>query len=166
MTRSQRLFAHLRATRKQARTLFPAVTLQALQGCIAAGEKQHRAEIRVIVEAALPLTAIWRGESARARAHELFSHYRIWDTEENCGILVYINVADHKVEILPDRGVGKALKREDWHTVCQTMTRGFAAGNYHDSLLQAMTQLNHLLTQHFPDQSGHKNQLSDRPLML
>src|SRR5450830_313962 len=120
MAKFARLLTHLGATRNQARRLFPHATLQAVQSAIAAGEALHRAEIRVIVEAALPLTAVWRGESARARAHELFSHYRIWDTEENCGILVYINVADHKVEILPDRTVGKVLQREQWHAVCQT----------------------------------------------
>jgi len=166
MTPFARLLRHLSATRSQARRLFPRATLQAVQACIAAGEKYHRAEIRVIVEAALPLATVWRGDSSRARAHELFSHYRIWDTEENCGILLYINVADHKLEILPDRQVGKALKREDWQAVCQTMTNGFASKNYHDSLLQALTQLNALLAQHFPDQDKHKNQLSDRPLVL
>lgn len=166
MAKLNRLFKHLTATRSQARNLFPRSTLQAVQACIAAGEKQHRAEIRLIVEAALPLNTVLRGESSRTRAHELFSHYRIWDTEENCGILIYINVADHKVEILPDRTVGRALKRDDWHAVCQTMTRGFAGKKYHDSLLLALTQLNELLAVHFPDQDKHKNQLSDRPLIL
>lgn len=166
MTKLSRLLTHLGTTRNQARALFPTATLQAVQAHIGEGESQHRAEIRVIVEAALPLTAVWQEESSRARAHELFSHYRIWDTDENCGILIYINVADHKVEILPDRGVGKVLKRDDWQAVCQIMTRGFASGNYHDSLMLALTQLNDLLAQHFPDQERHKNQLSDRPLML
>src|SRR5450830_228903 len=166
MAKLNRLFKHLTATRSQARNLFPRSTLQAVQACIAAGEKQHRAEIRLIVEAALPLNTVLRGESSRTRAHELFSHYRIWDTEENCGILIYINVADHKVEILPDRIVGRALKRDDWHAVCQTMTRGFAEKKYHDCLLLALTQLNELLAVHFPDQDKHKNQLSDRPLIL
>ncbi|WP_050475783.1 TPM domain-containing protein [Herbaspirillum rhizosphaerae] len=166
MAQFNRLLRHLFGTRSQARKLFPRATLQAVQAGIAAGEKQHRAEIRCIVEAALPLSAVLRGESSRARAHELFSHYRIWDTEENCGILIYINVADHKVEILPDRTVDKVLKRDDWHAVCQTMTRGFAGKKYHDSLLQALTQLNALLAEHFPDQDKHRNQLSDRPLML
>jgi uncharacterized membrane protein len=166
MAKLNRLLKHLIATRSQARNLFPRSTLQAVQACISAGEKQHRAEIRLIVEAALPLNTVLRNESSRARAHELFSHYRIWDTEENCGILIYINVADHKVEILPDRTVGRVLKREDWHAVCETMTRGFAEKNYHDSLLLALTQLNELLAVHFPDQDKHKNQLSDRPLIL
>lgn len=161
-----RIWRHLCSTRSAARRAFPATTLQAIQATIGRGEAVHRAEVRVVVEAALPLAALWQGESARARAHELFSHYRIWDTEENCGILLYINLADHKVELLPDRGVAHAVKRADWQLVCATITDGFAQELYHDSVLAALTQLNALLAQHFPCNGSHQNQLSDRPLLL
>jgi len=166
MAKFARLLTHLGATRNQARRLFPHVTLQAVQSAIAAGEALHRAEIRVIVEAALPLAAVWRGESSRARAHELFSHYRIWDTEENCGVLLYINVADHRVEIIPDRVVGRALKQADWKAVCSTITQGFRDQIYHDGLVQGLAQLNTLLAHNLPHADAHKNELSNRPLIL
>lgn len=166
MAKFKRLLRHLFATRSQAQKLFPRATLQAVQAGIATGEKQHRAEIRLIVEAALPLSAVVRGESSRARAHELFSHYRIWDTEENCGILLYINVADHRVEIIPDRLVGRALKQAEWKAVCSTITQGFRDQIYHDGLVQGLAQLNALLAHNLPHGDAHKNELSNRPLIL
>lgn len=166
MNKFTRILRHLRHTRATAKALVPPSTLQAIQACIGAGEAEHRAEVRLVVEAALPLAALLRNESSRARAHELFSHYRIWDTEENSGVLVYINLADHRVEIITDRAVGRVLKHAEWEAVCSTMTRGFAAGIYHDSTLEALVQMNRMLALHFPQTSHHKNEISNRPLML
>ncbi len=166
MTRLLRLWRHLSSSRRSARRLFPHTTLQAIQASIADGESRHRAEVRVVIEAALPLASVWQGHGARARAHELFSHYRLWDTEDNSGVLVYLNLADHKIEIVPDRSVGRALKPADWQSICATMSAGFARAAYHDSVLAALTQLHTLLAQHYPRSGPQHNQLSDRPLML
>ncbi|HJU70554.1 MAG TPA: TPM domain-containing protein [Paucimonas sp.] len=161
-----RALRHLATTTSTGRRAFPARTLEAIQAAIAAGEKQHRAEVRLIIEPALPMQMAAGGHSARERARELFSLYRIWDTEENCGILVYINLADHKVEIIADRAVGRALAAGDWQTVCKTMTQGFARGEFHDSAIAGLTQLNGLLAAKFPDDGARQNQLSNRPLIL
>ncbi|OWY28777.1 TPM domain-containing protein [Herbaspirillum robiniae] len=162
-----RLLHHLAMTHGAARRAFPSATLKAIQAGIAAGEKMHRAQVRVIVEASLSLGAIWRRESARQRAHELFSRYRIWDTEENCGVLVYLNLADHKVEIVADRGVSRLVTRRQWQDVCGVMTAGYARGAYHDSTLQALGQLNALLAGVMPnDGASDRNELSDKPLVL
>ncbi|MEN3275999.1 MAG: hypothetical protein V7631_1789 [Massilia sp.] len=120
----------------------------------------------MIVEPALPLQAVWSGASSRARARDLFAHYRVWDTEENCGVLVYVNLADHKVEIVADRGVGKVIGAREWQAICRTMTRGFAEGRYHDSTIAALGELNALLQAHYPDDGSSRNQLSDKPVML
>lgn len=165
-TRYTRLWRHLTTTTLAARRAFPHATLKAVQAAIAEGETVHRAEVRVIVEAALPAKQVWHDGTARERAIELFSKYRIWDTEENCGLLVYINMADHKVEIVPDRNVNRSMSKQQWHSVCKTMTAGFAAGVYHDSVLAALTELNGLLAQHYPHVEGQSNQLSDKPILL
>ena len=104
--------------------------------------------------------------SARERARELFAQYGIWDTEENCGILVYIDLADHKVEIIADRAVNRLLATADWQAVCRTMTEGYARGDYRDSTIAGMRQLNELLAAQFPADGSRPNQLSNRPLVL
>jgi len=161
-----RLFAHARTTSAAGRRAFPPATLQAIEETIAAGEKRHRAEVRLIVEPALGMQAVLNGMAARARARELFAHYRIWDTEENCGVLVYVNLADRQVEIVADRGVGKVVAAKEWHAICRTMTQGFAQGVFHDSVIAALSQLNALLEKHYPDDGSTRNQLSDKPVVL
>ncbi|WP_211453251.1 TPM domain-containing protein [Collimonas antrihumi] len=162
----QRLWRHLLTTRRSAQRAFTAATLKAIQQKIAEGEITHRAEVKMIVEGSLSLPAVLNGVTSRNRAHELFSHYRIWDTEENVGVLLYVNLADHKVEIIVDRAIGRATKSAEWQAVCKTMTKEFANGAFHDSTLAALEQMNALLTQHFPDQDRKKNELSDKPLVL
>ncbi len=162
----QHIIKHLFTSGRAARRLFPDTALQAIQATIAAGEKRHNAEVRIAIEAALPFTTSIKGQSTRARAHELFSLHRIWDTEDNCGILLYINLAARKVEIVADRNVGKALSRDQWQTICQTVTTGFAVNIFQGSVIKALEQMNDFLAQHFPAQGKHHNQLSNRPLVL
>ncbi len=161
----QRLLAHLRTTSAAGRRAFPPDTLRAIEQAITEGETRHRAEVRLIVEPSLPAAAVWNGASTRARARELFARYGVWDTEENCGVLVYVNLADRKVEIVADRGIGKTVAASDWQAVCRTMTSGFAQGRYHDSALAAIAQLNALLERHYPD-NGAANQLPNKPILL
>lgn len=166
MNKLRRAWRHLFTTTADGRRAFPLESLEKIQQAIAAGEQLHRAEIRLIVEPALSLDDALEGLSARDRARELFSQYAVWDTEENCGILVYINLADHKVEIVADRAVNRLLSAPDWQAVCATMTQGYAQGDYHGSTIAGMEQLNALLAAQFPAEGTRANQLPDRPLVL
>jgi uncharacterized membrane protein YgcG len=166
MNKFSRALRHLCTTRYSGKKAFPCATLTAIQQAIADGESLHRAEIRLIVEPSLELSEIFAGVSSRQRAHELFSQYRIWDTEENAGILIYIELADHQVEIVADRGIASLIPNHYWHAICKTMTEGFAQGKYHDSVLQGLQQLNAVLQEHFPEQDRQANQLSNKPILL
>lgn len=170
MNKFSRALRHAGTTKSHGKKAFPSATLSAIQTIIAAGETQHRAEIRLIVEPSLDLTEVLSGMTSRERARELFTHYHIWDTEENCGILIYINLADHQVEIIADRGIARLVPPSDWHAVCKTMTDGFAQKNYHDSVLNGLQQLNTLLQKYFPEgespQGPQPNQLSNQPILL
>lgn len=161
-----RLWKHLTTTASVGRRAFPQETLNAIQQAIADGERQHRAEVRVVIEADLRPWQVLQGETSRMRAQELFAEHGVWDTEENTGILVYILLADHKVEILPDRAVKRALTAEQWLSVCRTMTEAFRQGRYHDGVLSAIQQLNTMLAQHFPDDGSSHDQLVNEPLVL
>ncbi len=161
-----RLLRHLCTTTAAGRRSFPESTLKAIEDAIAHGETRHRAEVRMVVEPSLTAQAVLNGMSPRERARELFAQYHVWDTEENCGVLVYVNLADHQVEIVADRGVGRVISASQWEAICRTMTQGFARGEYHDSAIAALNELNALLQQHYPDDGSTHNQLSNRPLIL
>ena len=161
-----RLWRHLLATDSRARRAFPPASLQAIEAAIAQGETRHRGEVLLIVELALDWQQIWRGVTPRERARALFARHGIWDTEDNCGVLIYVNLADRQVEIVTDRGIGRLVPAQEWERLCRTMTEGFARAAFHDSVLAAINTLNDLLHQHYPDDGSQRNQLPNRPLMV
>ena len=169
MTFSERLkrqWRHWSASAAKGRRLFPSESLQRIGQAITAGEQRHRGELRLIVENSMPSDAVWADVSNRQRAIALFAEYGVWDTEDNCGVLIYVNLAEHKVDIVADRGIDRKIDSATWQAVCRTMTDGFRQGNYHDASLAAIEQVNALLRQHFPAKGARPNELPDRPVML
>ena len=162
----KRCWRHLSTTTLSGKRAFPPASLHAIEATIEAGEKQHRAEVRWIVESSLPMQAVLAGVTSRQRAIDLFSIYRVWDTEENCGVLVYLNLADHKVEIIADRGINRLVSPADWHKICHDMSKGFAQGQFHDAGCAALAEINALLQSHFPAHGDRSNQLPNRPVTI
>jgi uncharacterized membrane protein len=90
----------------------------------------------------------------------------VWDTQDNCGVLIYVNLAEHKVDIVVDRAIGAKIAPATWQQVCRSMTQGFANGEFKASTLAAVEQVNSLLEQHFPNNGERANELPDHPIVL
>jgi uncharacterized membrane protein len=146
------------------RALDPAA-LDRIQARVAASERRHSGEIRVCVEAGLPLSYLWRRASARERAVTMFGKLRVWDTEANNGVLIYLLLAEHAIEIVADRGVARHVAPGHWHGIVQAMRTRFRAGEFEPGLLQAVEAVEALLCAHFPSaaQAPNPNELPDRP---
>ncbi len=157
---------HASTRRAKGRRAFPPDSLAAIGAAIAAGEQRHRAELRLVVETALPVELAWRGVSNRQRALALFVDYGVWDTEENCGVLIYVNLTERKVDIVADRHINRKIDPQAWQAVCNTMTKGYAEGNYQASTLAAIEQMNTLLAHHFPANGQRPNELPDQPVLV
>lgn len=164
--RLRRQWRHWTSTAARGRALFPEQTLAAIAGAITAGEQRHRGELRLIVESALPSELIWADTSIRQRAVSLFAEYGVWDTEDNCGVLIYVNLAERKVEIVADRQIARRIDPSIWQQACRTMTEGYARGEFHASTLAAVEQVNTLLATAFPANGARANELPDRPIVL
>jgi uncharacterized membrane protein len=164
--RLRRVWRHWRSSAAAGRRAFPPATLAAIATAIGAGERAHRGELRLIVEAALPLHAAWSGIGNRQRAVALFAEYGIWDTEDNCGVLIYVNLAERKVDIVADRAIARRIDAATWQAVCTTLTQGYTQGRYHDSTLAAIAAVNALLRAHFPFDGVRANELPDQAVIL
>ena len=161
-----RLLRHLFA--RPARATFPETSLQRISAAVAEGELRHRGEVCFAVEPALELPALWAGRDARARAHEVFAQLRVWDTAANNGVLVYLLLADHRIEIVADRGLDGRVSAEQWRGVCQLMEERLKSGDAEDAAVAGIAAVSDLLAEHFPrvaDDVDH-NELPDRPHLL
>lgn len=161
-----RLFRHLFYPPWLARLRFPRRALDAIERAVRETEALHRGEIRFAVEASLAVPALLRGVSARQRAAEVFSLLRVWDTEENCGVLIYVLLADRDVEILPDRGIRARVPAEEWQRICHGMESAFRRGAFEEGAVAGIRALAEVLARHFPAGLEHRNELPNRPTLL
>jgi uncharacterized membrane protein len=146
---------------------FPRRTLDAIERAVAAQEKRHRGELRVVIEGGLPLQALVAGRSARERALVHFGRERVWDTEDKAGVLIYLLLADRRVEIVADRGIHALVGDTAWETICGAMQQEYAAGRFEAGVLTGLAAVSDLLAQHFPPRpGGNPNELPDAPAVV
>ncbi len=146
------------------RALKPEV-VERLQQRVAASERQHSGEIRICVEAGLPLSYLWRGLAARDRAITMFGKLRVWDTEHNNGVLIYLLLAEHAIEVVADRGLNAHVNAAQWQAIVDTMREAFRAGHHEQGLQAAIDAVDALLRRHFALAPGqaNPNELPDAP---
>ena len=165
-----RLLWHVVATHWRTRMQFPAGTLDAIEEAIGRAERAHGGEIRFAIETALTPVRVLEDLSPRARALEVFAELRVWDTEANNGVLIYVQLADRSVEIVADRGVASRVTPSEWEGVCRMMQEHFRAGRFKAGSIAGVDAVGALLARHFPAQvpreSSTGNQLPDRPTLL
>jgi uncharacterized membrane protein YgcG len=139
-----------------ARALGPEALLR-LEQRVAMSERRHSGEIRLCVEAGLPLSYLWRDATPRQRAVTMFGKLRVWDTEQNNGVLIYLLLAEHAIEVVADRGLARAVPPETWQQLVAGMREAFRAGRFEDGLAQAVDRVDALLVAHFPLAAGQAN---------
>ena len=161
-----RILRHLFGLPGAVARAFPPAAMSAIEKAIARGEDEHRGEIRFAAEATLDPGALFSGRSARQRAIDVFSELRIWDTEENNGVLIYLLLADHDVEIVADRGLNAKVGAGEWEQICHRMEAAFAQGDFQRGALDGVREISALLTRHYPARLGDRNELPDRPAIL
>ncbi|WOB10909.1 TPM domain-containing protein [Piscinibacter gummiphilus] len=161
-----RLLRHLATTSIGTHRAFPASALRSIEQAIAASEASHAGELRFVVEGALDTLPLLRGQTAPQRAIELFAQLHVWDTACNTGVLIYVLLADHRVEIVADRGIHAKAGAEAWSAICRGMESQFSAGEFGSGAVHGIKAVTSLLTRHFPLQPGDRNELPDAPLVL
>ena len=165
MKRWRRILAHRWFDETDARRMLGVEALAQLQARVAASEQGHSGEIRICIEAGLPLSYLWRAASPRERAIAVFGKLRVWDTEANNGVLIYLLLAEHAIEIVADRGVSNRVGAPEWAAIAATMGSAFRDGRYADGLNQAVDAVDALLRRHYPLAPGavNPNELGDVP---
>ena len=151
-----------------AKRAFPSERLQRIAATIAQSESAHTGEICFAVEPALELRALWAGQQAHERARDVFARLRVWDTQANNGVLLYLLLADHRIEVVADRGFDGKVRAEQWRSVCERVEQGMRAGDCEAAVIAGITALSELIARHFPRSKDYvdDNELPDLPRML
>ena len=145
---------------------FPPAMLAEIETAIRESEMLHSGEIRFAIETSLPLSAVWRGVSGRRAAVEAFGDLRVWDTENNSGVLIYLLLADHDIEIVADRGIAARVGQTEWDNIARLMEQHYGAGDFRKGTFEGIRRVTELLVRHFPAGADNPNELSNKPVLL
>ena len=162
-----RVLRHRSLDTTDTRRAIPADMVQRLMERVAASEQRHTGEIRIYVESSLPSSYLWRGADTRERAVMMFSKLRVWDTAQNNGVLIYLMLAEHAIELVADRGIDAHVPAQHWQMVVTRMADAFRSNRYEDGLTQALEEVSAVLVEHFParDTAENPNELPDAPVL-
>jgi uncharacterized membrane protein len=172
MTDWKRLWRHLITDHNAVRKLFSPQALRHLEQATRHGEQLHHGQVRLAIEASLPLNAVRLGMTPRQRALQVFGQSGVWDTAANSGVLVYLLVADRAVEIVADRGIHAKVGDGVWRGICEKMEVAFREGKFTGGALSGLVDIGALLAVHFPRTSSEPgsgaedNELPDAPMLL
>ncbi len=138
----------------------------AIERAIGEVESRHAGEIRVAIETAIDLSDLYFGVTAHGRALAVFGLLGVWDTAGNNGVLIYVLMADHKVEIIADRGIAARVPKADWESICRGIESAFRAGRYGEGVVDGVRAVGEVLARHFPHDGGDRNEQRNAPTFL
>lgn len=161
-----RIIKHLTMTHWQVNGAFPHAVLAAIENSIRLAEKTHGGQICFALEGALHTRSLFMGQSARERAIEVFSQLRVWDTQDNNGVLIYLLLADRDVEIVADRGIDPKVGKQGWEDICRHMEDAFRQHQYQQGVMNGIDAVAERLSRYFPASGVNHNELPDRPVIL
>lgn len=161
-----RIFKHLLTPDWLARRAFAAGAYTRIEAAITQSEAMHRGEIRFAVECGFGVLPLLKGVTAHSRALTVFSDLRVWDTEENTGVLVYLQLVDRDFEIIADRGINARVTQGEWEAICQGMEAAFRERRFEEGVIAGLCDISALLARHFPARDANPDELPNRPVDL
>jgi len=161
-----RIGKHLLQHHWRVRRIFTQQVLAAIEQAIKTAETGHCGQIRFVVEGALDGAPLFKGQSARERALDIFSQLRIWDTAHNNGVLIYLLLADRKVEIVADRGIDAKVGAAGWAKICAAMQAEFNQAHFELGVITGIEAVSRQLARYFPSSGRRNNELPDAPVVI
>jgi len=157
---------HLFASRWLTQRRFNLAARATIERAITEVESRHAGEIRVAIETALDIPDLYFGVSALQRALAVFGLLGVWDTAANNGVLIYVLMADHEVQIVADRGIAAHVPKAEWAAICHAIETDFRAGRYGEGVAGGVRAVGGVLARHFPHEGGDRNELRDEIVIL
>jgi uncharacterized membrane protein len=163
-----RWFRHVFTMQRALHRAFPPAALDAIELAIDESEREHTGEIRFAIEMGLEPGEVWHGKTPRERALEVFAALGVWDTEANNGVLIYVLLADHDVEIVADRGFNLRVRGDQWAAICHDMEQHFRSGHFQQGAVTGVKEVGQLIAAHYPQRPGSRDrdELPNRPALL
>jgi putative membrane protein len=85
---------------------------------------------------------------ARQRAEAAFLEEEVFATRDRTGILIFVAIFEHRVVVMGDSGINRAVPDGVWDRVVEDLVAGIRAGTPAEALIEAITECGRLLQKH------------------
>ncbi len=149
-----------------------------LRSFVAASERRHTGEIRICVEGGLPTSYLWRhwrhgvpmATIVRQRATMMFAKLHVWDTPHHNGVLIYLLLAEHAIELVADRGIAERVSPTEWQAMVDRLSAAMREGQVEAGLTRALEEISAVLVATYPESTATPgydaiNRLPDGPVL-
>lgn len=136
-----------------------------LTQAIAQAETGHLGEIMLVIENHLPIHQAYH-QNCYERALDVFGSHRVWDTQNNTGVLIYVNLCEKDLQIVADRGINQKVDTAIWQNLCKTALNDFKQANFESGLCQLIQQVGHILQTYDPKDDTLGNELKNDVVFL
>lgn len=105
--------------------------------------------------------AAWRKAWAHRAAVEQFEALGLTRTRDATGVLLYLNLAYHRAEVLADSGIYAKAPAQVWDDVVGLLLDGVKRGTPADGFAAAATRTGEILAAYLPPRGDDANELDD-----
>lgn len=92
-------------------------------------------------------------------AREQFLARGLHHTEGRTGVLLFVSVAEHYVEVLADSGIDEKVAPDTWTSLVEAFVEKIRQKQVAEGFLEAIGRCGAVLEEHFPKARGDKDQL-------
>ena len=84
-------------------------------------------------------------ETVHRRALQSFVEEEVFDTRDRTGILLFVSLHEHRIEVLGDTGINELVRPDDWAEVVTRIRKGIRNDNLTEGLVDAIGMCGRLL---------------------
>ena len=99
---------------------------------------------------------------ARRHAHQLFLDLGLSSAKDRTGVLLFVSIAEHYVEIIADRGVQAHVDAKVWDRIVADFTAKVRTGQVAEGFVAAIAACTDVMAEHHPWHPGDVNELPNR----
>lgn len=79
------------------------------------------------------------------RASIAFLEEEVFKTRDRTGILLFVSLFEHRIEVLGDEGISEQVSDDEWIEIVDTIRAGIKGDHFADGLVRAIEMCGHLL---------------------
>ena len=102
-------------------------------------------------------------QRSSAMAERVFGEYKLFETKGRTGVLIFVSLFEHSIEIVPDKGLKEKIADDEWHKAINDMKPALKARKFDEAFVQSIARITEILIRNKMERTpgSESNELPD-----